>query len=209
MQPAGAPSAGETAFDYLHLPNETAPNPYDFYRDKRRWYRLIDRALADPAGKFKRLPGGVEKAIQDAIGAAERFHTNHLGDFYHRNTYAVYGDDPNQPSFGHIRWVGQRKSGLRTVLTPANVREGKFSLNDPEGGRLVDVDPQCSVLFKPEQPDTRGDGTVPYQSGAGPAGKVQHLFETRGYDHQGCYNNEDMLMLTLRLVVRIVQGLPT
>jgi hypothetical protein len=49
--------------------------------------------------------------------------------------------------------------------------------------------------------------TVPHQSGAGPAGKVQQLFETRGYDHQHCYN-EDMLMLTLRLIVRIVQGLP-
>jgi hypothetical protein len=47
---------------------------------------------------------------------------------------------------------------------------------------------------------------VPHQSGAGPAGKVQHLFETRGYDHQGSYNNDDMLMLTLRLVVRIVQA---
>jgi hypothetical protein len=61
--------------------------------------------------------------------------------------------------------------------------------------------------FKPEPPDTRGDRTVPRQSGAGPADKVQHLFETRGYGHQGAYNNEDMLMLTLRLVVRIVQGI--
>jgi hypothetical protein len=49
---------------------------------------------------------------------------------------------------------------------------------------------------------------VPSESGAGPAGKVQHLFETRGYDHQGAFNNEDVLMLTLRLVVRIVQGMP-
>jgi hypothetical protein len=37
---------------------------------------------------------------------------------------------------------------------------------------------------------------------------VQHLFQTQGYNHQGSYNNEDMLMLTLRLVVRIVQGMP-
>jgi hypothetical protein len=49
---------------------------------------------------------------------------------------------------------------------------------------------------------------VPAPSGAGPAGKVQHLFRTQGYDHQGAYNNDDMLMLTLRLVVRIVQGMP-
>jgi hypothetical protein len=73
---------------------------------------------------------------------------------------------------------------------------------------VVDVAPECSVLFKPEPPETPGDGTVPYQSGSGPANKVQHLFETRGYDHQGSYNNEDMFMLTLRLIVRVVQGLP-
>ena len=64
------------------------------------------------------------------------------------------------------------------------------------------------MFFRPEPPDACGDRTVPYQSGAGPAGKVEHLFETRGYDHQGSYNNDDMLMLTLRLVVRIVQGMP-
>jgi pimeloyl-ACP methyl ester carboxylesterase len=207
MHSSGPTDAGETAFDYLHLPNEIAPNPYDLYRDKRRWYRLVDPALADPAGKFANKKGGVEKAIKDAIDAAERFHTKYLGDYYHPNTYAFYGDDPNQLSFGQVRWVGRRTSGLRTVLTPANVSAGKLSLHDPEGGRLVEVDHDCAVLFKPDPPDARGDRTVPHQSGAGPAGKVQQLFETRGYDHQHCYN-EDMLMLTLRLIVRIVQGLP-
>jgi pimeloyl-ACP methyl ester carboxylesterase len=206
MQPSGPTGARETSFDYLHLPNENTPNPYDLYRDMRRWYRLVDPALADPAGKFAEKKGGVEKAVKDAIDAAEQFHTKRLGDYYHPNTYAFYGDDPNQLAFGQVRWVGRRESGLHTVLTPANVNEAKLSLHDPEGGRLVDIDPGCSVLFKPDPPDTRGDRTVPHQSGAGPAGKVQHLFETRGYDHQGSYNNEDMLMLTLRLIVKIVQG---
>jgi hypothetical protein len=164
--------------------------------------------LADPAGKFADKKGGVEKAIRDAIDAAERFHTKFLGSYYHPNTYAFYGDDPNQLSFGQVRWVGRRQSGSGTVLTAANVSAGKFARHDPEGGRLVDVDPECSVLFKPEPPDTRGDSTVPHQSGAGPAGNVQHLFETRGYDHQGSFNCETILLLTLRLVVRIVQGLP-
>lgn len=208
MQPSGPTGARETAFDYHHLPNESRPDPYKLYRDMTSWYRLVDPSLADPGGKFADKKGGVEKAVRDAIGAAERFHTKYLGDYYHPNTYAFYGDDPNQLSFGRVRWVGQRQSGSRTVLTTANVSTGKFSRHDPGGGRLVDVDPKCSVLFKPDPPDARGDRTVPHQSGAGPAGKVQHLFETRGYDHQGSYNNSDMLLLTLRLIVRIVQGLP-
>jgi hypothetical protein len=65
------------------------------------------------------------------------------------------------------------------------------------------------MTFKPEPGDTRGDGTVPCQSGAGPAGKVRQLFETRGYDHQGSYNNHDMLMLTLHLIVKIAQEVKT
>jgi pimeloyl-ACP methyl ester carboxylesterase len=206
MQPSGPTGARETAFDYLHLPNAQQPSPYGIYRDMQPWFRLVDPALADPAGKYEDKKGGVETAITAAIDAAEAFHTKHLGDYYHPNTYAFYGDDPNQLSFGQVRWVGQRTSGLHTVLTPSNVKAATLSRHAPDGGRLVNVDPECSVFFKPEPPDTRGDRTVPRQSGAGPTGKVRHLFETRGYDHQGSYNNEDMLMLTLRLIVRIVQG---
>ena len=209
MQPSGTASMPDQAFDCLHLPNEGRPNPYELYRDLTSWYRLVDPALADPAGKFAdKKKGGVEKAIKDAIDTAEQFHTKHLGDYYHPNTYAFYGADPDQLAFGKVRWVGRKQSASRTVLTPANVSAGKFSRHDPEGGRLVDVQPGCPVLFKPDPPDAHGDRTVPHQSGAGPAGKIRHLFETRGYDHQGSYNNEDILLLTLRLVVRIVQGQP-
>lgn len=105
-----------------------------------------------------------------------------------------------------MRWVGRKPSESRTVLTPSNVKEGSFIRHYPDG-RLVGVEPGCEMLFRPEPPDTRGDGTVPHQSGAGPAGNIRQLFETRGYDHQGSYRSEDMLMLTLRLIVRIVQGI--
>jgi pimeloyl-ACP methyl ester carboxylesterase len=210
VQPSSVAAIGDRPLDYLRLPNEIASNPYDLYRDTRRWYRLVDPELADPAGKFarKNRTGGVKKAIQDAIDEAEQFHTTHLGDYYHPNTYAFYGSDPEQLAFGQVRWLGRKQAATPTVLTTANVTAGKFAGNDPDGGRRIDIGAGCTVLFRPAPPDSRGDRTVPHQSGAGPAGKIQHLFETRGYDHQGSYNNEDMLKLTLRLIVRIVQGLP-
>jgi pimeloyl-ACP methyl ester carboxylesterase len=207
-QPVASRDGRESAADYLQLPNEGQPNPYSLYRDMTSWFRLVDPALADPAGKYSDQAGGVAKAIKNAIITAENFHTKYLDDYYHPNTYAFYGNDPHQLSFGAVHWLGRRESGLRTVLTRANVSRAKLMRHHPEGGRHVEVDRECSILFKPEPPDCRGDRTVPFQSGAGPAGKVQHLFETHGYDHQGSYNNEDMLMLTLRLVVRIVQGMP-
>lgn len=207
-QPSGIKGVPDTVLECLRLPNEENPNPYDFYRDLTSWYRLVDPALADPAGKFSRKTGEtVEKAIEYAIDTAEHFHKKQLGHYYHRNTYAFYGGDPDQRAFGQVRWVGRKPPESRAALTPASVKDGKFIRHYPNG-RLVGVEPGGQMLFRPEPPDTRGDGTVPNQSGAGPAGKIQQLFETRGYDHQGSYKSEDMLMLTLRLIVRIVQGLP-
>jgi len=207
-QPSGSQSVPDAVLDCLHLPNETKPDPYKIYRDLTSWYRLVDPALADPAGKYKpeNKNGTVEAAIEKAIDTAERFHKEHLGDYYHPNTYAFYGADPDRRAFGQVRWVGRKPSESRTVLTPSNVKEGSFIRHYPDG-RLVGVEPGCEMLFRPEPPDTRGDGTVPHQSGAGPAGNIRQLFETRGYDHQGSYRSEDMLMLTLRLIVRIVQGI--
>lgn len=207
MQTDGPTGKRDTAFDYLHLPNASQPNPYDLYRDFSSWFRLVDPAMADPAGKFADKRGGVVDAIKKAIDTAERFHRTSLGDYYHPNTYAFYGGDPSERSFGQVRWVGRVEAG-RTPLTVANVAKATLSVNYSEGARLVTVEHLTDVIFKPEPGDTRGDGTVPHQSGAGPAGKVRQLFETQGYDHQGSYNHDDMLLLTLRLIVKIVQGMP-
>jgi pimeloyl-ACP methyl ester carboxylesterase len=202
-------STSERPLECLQLPNEVQPNPYVLYRDMKSWYRLVDPALADPAGKYKDKNLSVTEAINDAIGIAEQFHTKYLDDYYHPNTYAFYGADPDQLSFGKVHWVGQKETGLSTVLTPGNINKAKPSVSYAEGARLVDVDVYCSVMFKPELGDTRGDGTVPYQSGAGPTDKVKQVFETRGYSHQTAYNDRDMLKLTLRLIVKIAQEVTT
>lgn len=199
----------ERPLECLHLPSEGNPNPYDLYRDLDSWYRLVDPALADPAGKYKNKKKPVQTAIREAIDNAEQFHVRYLDDYYHPNTYAFYGADPEHVSFGQVHWVGTKETGLNTLLTPGNVKAAKPSVSYREGARLVNVDTDCSVIFKPKPGDIPGDGTVPHQSGAGPAGKVKQIFETRGYDHQGSYNDHTMLLLTLRLIVKIAQEVKT
>jgi pimeloyl-ACP methyl ester carboxylesterase len=196
----------ETPYDYLSLPNSTATNPYDLYRDTRRWYRLINPALVDPAGKFSGDRDGLEDAIKTAIDTAEKFHKE-LGTWYHPNTYAFYGDDPDKLSFGKVRWVARQEVGSRTALTAANVAGAEYFAHTPEGHRMVRVEGETELHFKPEPQDANGDATVPHQSGSGPAGKVKQVFATRGYDHQGAYHG-DMLLLTLRLVAKIAQEVP-
>ena len=198
---------GPATRDCLHLPGGRAPNPYDLYRDMNSWYRMINPALVDPAGKYKKKPGGVEKAIKEAIETAERFHRS-LGDYYHPNTYAFYGDDQHQRAYGQVRWVAWQQAGAVTAVTAANVGAAGFLNHTVLGQRRVRLEGKSELLFALEQQDARGDGTVPQQSGTGPRGKVRQVFATQGYDHQGSYKHPDMLMLTLRLVVKIVQEMP-
>jgi pimeloyl-ACP methyl ester carboxylesterase len=190
--------------DYLHLPDARAPNPYDLYRDTTPWYRLINPALADPAGKYEKTRDGVAKAIRSAIDTAEKFHRS-LGDYYHPNTYVFYGDDQHKRSYGQVRWVARQPTGPGVVVTAANVGAARFLGHTPLGQRRVRVEGKAELLFELEEQDARGDGTVPHQSGTGPSGKVRQIFATQGYDHQGSYKNQDVLMLTLRLIVKIVQ----
>lgn len=195
------------ARDCLHLPDARSPNPYDLYRDMSPWYRLINPALADPAGIFAEKKGGVEKAIRAAVDTAEKFHRV-LGDYYHPNTYAFYGDDQRKRAYGQVRWVAWQQAGAATVVTAANVGAAGFLGHTALGQRRVRMEGKAELLFALEQQDARGDGTVPQQSGTGPRGKVRQIFATQGYDHQGSYKHPDMLMLTLRLIVKIVQGMP-
>jgi hypothetical protein len=189
----------------MRLPGGQVSNPYDLYRDFTSWYRLINPALADPTGKYgKRKAGGVEKVIKAAIDKAEQFHKT-LDTYYHPNTYAFYGDDKGQKSFGRVRWVAQLRSGSETALTASNVAAAQYLGHTQDGRRFVLVDGKTELHFEPEPQDTSGDGTVSHQSGQGPTGKVKQVFATRGYDHQGCYNSPDMILLTLRLIVKIVQ----
>lgn len=193
--------------DCLHFPSARSPNPYDLYRDMTSWYRVINPALADPAGKFEKYRNGVKEAIRDAIGVAEKFHRS-LGDYYHPNTYAFYGDDQHKRAYGQVRWVARQQAGTGIAVTAANLGAARFLSYGALGHRRVQVEGKTELLFALEEQDTRGDGTVPCQSGTGPSGKAKQVFATQGYDHQGSYKDPGMLLLTLRLIVKIVQETP-
>lgn len=190
--------------DYLHFPEATSANPYEFYRDVRSWYRLVNLALADPAGKYAKFRGGIERAFRSALDTAERFHRT-LGDYYHPNTYVFYGDDKNKLSYGHVRWSARYGAGTTVALTASDIASAKFLGHAAGGHRRVLVGGKTELEFFPEPQDARGDGTVPHHSGSTPNGKVKQVFAAREIDHQNAYNNVDMLMLTLRLIVKIVQ----
>lgn len=192
----------------LSLPSSEEPRPYNLYRDTKAWYRVVDLNLADPAEKYQAKPGGVERVFWKAISEAEKFHVDILDEFYHGNTYAFYGADPEQLAFGSMRWVTKQPShNAKVVLTPARIRDAAFQGRTEQGARGVWIEDK-SVVFEPQEQDAAGDGTVPRESGIGPAGKVKQLFETRGFDHQGAFQEEAIQTLTHYLIVKIMQGMP-
>lgn len=188
--------------DVVHLP---LGNPYDMYRDMQSWYRLVDPQLADPAARY-----GDEREVVDtvrkAVASAERFHRETLGDYYHPHTYAFYGADPEQMTFGAIHWMA-RDPGHGALFTESNLRTATAAGYGAAGGRRVRVEGRTELQFVPARQDVAGDSTVPLQSGAGPRGKVGQLFDVRGFDHQGAFNSDAILLLTHHLIVKLVQKL--
>jgi pimeloyl-ACP methyl ester carboxylesterase len=194
----------DTVRDVVHLPTG---NPYDLYRDMKSWYRLIDPTFADPAGKNQGDKNKIQHDVWEVIATAEKFHRDTLGDYYHPNTYAFYGADPHHKAFGSVRWVA-RDPGAGAVFTEANVRAASTVGYSETWGRRVRVEDKTFLHFMPGVQDSVGDGTVPHQSGIAPRDKVRQLFELRGFDHQGAYKNDAVLLLTQHLIVKLVQELP-
>lgn len=194
----------DAARDIVRLP---VGNPYDFYRDMNPWYRLVDPQLADPANKYRGDLRQVERAIRTAIDSAETFHRTTLNDYYHPHTYAFYGADPAQMAFGTVCWTA-RDPASGAVFTDKNVRAAALAGYAAAGGRRVSVEGRPALDFAPGQQDAAGDGTVSFQSGAAPLGKVAQLFDMRGFDHQGAFDHQAVLLLTQHLVAKLAQKLP-
>lgn len=194
----------DVARDVMQLPGA---NPYDLYRDMDSWFRLVDPQLADPAGKYGGSELSVKGAIWDAIKTAEFFHRETLGEYYHPNTYAFYGADPNQQAFGAVHWMA-RDPANGGVFTEANLRTATRVGYEPSGGRRVRVEGRNDLHFVPARQDAAGDGTVPYQSGIAPKEHAKQVFEIRGFDHQGAFKHDSVLLLTQHLIAKLVQKLP-
>lgn len=190
--------------DIVNLP---VGNPYDLYRNMRPWYRLVDPDLADPVKKYRGDRSLIERVISTTVDTAEHFHRTVLDTYYHPNSYVIYGADPEQMSFGKVHWIA-RDPGTDAVFTEGNLREASATGYGPKGMRQVRVECRTNLSFVPSRQDMPGDGTVPAQSGAAPAGKVRQTFEMRGFDHQGMFNHMPTLLLTQHLIAKLTQKLP-
>lgn len=209
-----------------HLAALPQRDPYDeIYREKDKLYRLVDENLIDPAGLFKQ---GDEKIdpwtiYEQALGKAEAFHKKILGNYYHPNTYAYYGADRQQLSFGSICW--QAKDAMLDAPSAQDFKRARL-IRSLSGQRSVCIDPVSlrpaalpdvakgidmrlvhgQVLdFRIAPQDAPGDGTVPIASGLAPTPHVKKIAKLTGFDHQGSYNDDGARDFVLHAICKIVQ----
>ncbi len=177
-------------------------NPYtSIYREKNKWWRLINLEWLDPANKFKsdkdRSAWG---SFDKALTQAEKFHEK-LGHYYHPNTYAFHGADAQRhPSYGKVTWekAGSMYQGnfstVPNASTNANLmRNGHAFLRGDNATGIVAAKIDNAVLaFSMTKGSEAGDGTVPSISGAAPQrfapACVRAQLAVTGIDHQGAYS---------------------
>jgi hypothetical protein len=182
----------------------------------------LRKELIDPAEKYKNEPGGPLPKAKKRVKEAIKFHRD-IQNTFHPNTYAHYGDDDSQPSFGKVVWkvIGAEEAVLPSMVGGAaaanwasdemvnemTVRAGhprQWELLEDNGkGRLKVRGLQgIKMVLELQAPDEPGDGTVPAQRSAA---KVRgKKIAQRGYEHQDSYKDSNAVDFTLYGVVKII-----
>lgn len=202
-------------------PKELAPalplgDPYVEIYSKRAqdvWWGMIDETLIDPAGLVKARAKNLTpfQAYLETLKGVRKFHDT-LGLFCHPNTYAHYGSDRNEHTFGGVHWqtadllYSDMKAALMKLAARSWTLTGEATVamgNNSVKFRLLDK----SKAKKDDDIDS-GDGTVPSPSAAAvaKAGGTQYVFRMKGFDHQGSYSNRDVIENLMYCVAKIIQG---
>jgi hypothetical protein len=173
------------------------------------WWGLIDETLIDPAEMAKVNKLTPVSAYNIALRQAKKFHDT-VGLYCHPNTYAHYGADRKEDSFGTVHWT--TKSKLPEVLQDGHgrVRAEHWT---KLGTATIGLD-QKVITFKlenKEKPRTdddwnAGDGTVPVESAALIKDQAKHIFRMKGFDHAASYKNDNVIENVLYCLGKIIQG---
>ncbi|MBJ7312823.1 hypothetical protein ACFOLJ_28310 [Rugamonas sp. CCM 8940] len=189
-------------------------DPYEEIYSKRVqdvWWGMVDETLIDPAKLSKDKDSTPMGMYRNALKIAKKLHDT-LGLYCHHNTYAHYGSDKQEVSFGKVHWFTNHRlqNSIKAELMglPAaswtlqgevnltyNNNSIKFELaNRPgrEGGDDADS----------------GDGTVPSPSGATieRTDGAHCVFRMKGFDHQGSYSNRDVVDNVIYCIGKVIQN---
>ncbi|WP_114815282.1 hypothetical protein [Paraburkholderia kururiensis] len=177
------------------------------------WWGMIDETLIDPA----HLTSGNDRApfmqYKRVLKTAMDFHEAVKLDC-HPVTYAHYGSDPKQVSFGKVVWTTTDDVGSDALTGLAMSKAQSFTLFGKS--TLLFGDQKLTLKLEghespTEQDNTNaGDGTVPLSSGAliSKATPEPKAFSMTGFDHAASYKDENVLNNVLYCLAKIAQLAP-
>lgn len=194
----------------LHsLPKEN--DPYDeIYLLRNKWYGLLREEWLNPA----KSDGCGFDNTSELLRNARDFHRA-IDKCYHNMSFAHYGADVARPSWCKVTWHLDPKCSGRDWITH-NV------LSDDQQGvfRIANADNQTVAINRSSalrqngplsfevnlgKSAGAGDETVPMRSADDQlfSGGFKGVFRQRGYEHQGSYNNQDVVNCTVYCLIRI------
>ncbi|WDD96534.1 alpha/beta hydrolase [Burkholderia sp. FERM BP-3421] len=177
------------------------------------WWGMIDETLIDPANLAQKNNTNPSAMYGAALKKARLFHDRIKLDC-HPVTFAHYGSDPGQVSFGRVVWTtsdevgAEAESGLSDAQTQSFTRLGRAVL--AFGEQKVSMKLENNESLATHGAVHAGDGTVALESGAliADATPTPKVFGMIGFDHSGSYRNKNVLSNVIYCIAKIVQLAP-
>lgn len=192
-------------------------DPYnEIYKVSGKWYALFRENWINPSARTPDKGGGTFERTCNYLDKAQSFHRQISGK-YHPNSYAHYGADSRQQSFGEVVWDIQNcadPTGWQDWPIVIDSRQGRldFTLCDSDGVNTIGGLPSDKVAPGPVYAkllaaSAPGDQTVPARSADDQlfSGAFAGVFRQTGYEHQSSYKDSRAIASTLYSIVRIAQ----
>jgi hypothetical protein len=191
-------------------------DPYsEIYKVRGKWYSLFRNEWINPSGLDLTQGGGTFERTCLYLDKAQSFHRAIIHTF-HPHSYAHYGADRGQQSFGEVIWEIDKNcadpTGWQDWRIHSDTRQGTLELvrSNPGDNRAFSAvtagtpNPIRAMVLPPSAP---GDQTVPAKSADHQlnSGKFMGVFRQTGYEHQSSYNDPRAIASTLYSIVRIAQ----
>lgn len=176
---------------------------------KEVWWGMIDESLIDPAGVAKKDKTTPIEMYLAALKQAKKYH-DQVQLYCHPNTYAHFGADAKEISFGSVHWTTSAdlpsniKDGLAGLVSENWTKLGKAQVGTENDGITFKLENKAKPK-NDDDPDA-GDSTVPINSGLLIKENATHVFKMKGFDHAASYQNDNVIDNVLYCLGKIIQG---
>lgn len=193
-------------------------DPYnEIYTKRSVWWALCEERFINPDNKLMdkiQLDKDWGK-YTDVINWEVKKFIEKLSSYYHKYTYAFYGNDGNTyPTYASLHWKDissdkankkyrSQSSGKGVIFYPPTVYNKTVRI----AGLITENDGNIYRKYTLLPPADAGDGTVPVSAAAIRAPHVKALLGL-SIDHEGAYKNEhahESRWFTLRSIIKIAQ----